>query len=163
MERTSPCLSKRRQSSSSSAPYNDRVLDPTLFPSGSLLNNNYYMMADESRSRSPSTSSQSSQQGSLDRSSMPGSVPYRPSGRIQGLSVFGNVEGVRSAPQLNVRPPLIHTGPTSSSTSVSPIPGSRGRATAPSNQLSYAASNPGSSEGSYDGRYDPTLDSMNIC
>lgn len=163
MERTSPCLSKRRQSASSSAPYNDRALDPALFPPGSLLNNSYYMMADQSRSRSPSTSSQSSQQGSLDRSSMPGSVPYRPSGRIQGLSVFGNVEGVRSAPQLNVRPPLIHTGPTSSSTSVSPIPGSRGRAVAPSNQLSYAASNPGSSEGSYDGRYDPTLDSMNIC
>ncbi|RXW18688.1 hypothetical protein EST38_g7160 [Candolleomyces aberdarensis] len=77
------------------------------------------------RSRSVSTSSHSSRQDVHDgRGSMPvpvpGSlqVPYRPTGRMQGL--FGNAMGSRSTPQLDLS---MYRGASNSRLSVSPVPG----------------------------------------
>jgi hypothetical protein len=90
------------------------VIDPRLLPP-----NNMASYFSQPRSRSPSSSSQSSHQSSQDNQGS-GNVPvYRPSGRVQGA--FHNVRA--STPQLNIRP-LINRGPNSASSSTSPSSGS---------------------------------------
>ena len=93
------------------------VIDPRLLPPNGMAS--YFSQL---RSRSPSSSSQSSHQSSQDNQGS-GSVPiYRPSERVQGI--FPNVHGVRtSPPQMNIRH-LINRGPSSASTSTSPSSGS---------------------------------------
>lgn len=88
-------------------------IDPRLLPSNGIAS--YFS---QPRSRSPSSSSQSSHQSSQDNHSS-GPVPvYRPSERVQGI--FPNIHGVRtSPPQLNIRP-LMNGGPRSSTSSASP-------------------------------------------
>ncbi|KAF8873799.1 hypothetical protein CPB84DRAFT_1753160 [Gymnopilus junonius] len=131
----------------------DPQIDSRLFPTGRMMNDSSFLhVADNSRSRSPSTSSQSSYQGSDGHGAGP-VPPYRPSGRMQGM--FTNAQGARSAPQLNIRPNL-QRGPNSASpASISPSPGSM-----PSGmrQGPYAPSNPdtGSSE------CDPSLAGLQI-
>ena len=93
------------------------VIDPRLLPPNGMTS--YY---GPPRSRSPSSSSQSSHQSSQDNQGC-GSVPiYRPNERVQGI--FPNVHGVRpSPPQMNIRH-LINRGPSSGSSSASPSSGS---------------------------------------
>jgi hypothetical protein len=131
----------------------DSQIDPRLFPSGGMMNDSQYLnLPDQSRSRSPSTSSQSSHQGSESHGTEP-IPPYRPSGRMQGM--FTNTQGVRSAPQLNIRPNM-HRGPNSaSSASISPSPGSGSSARRPP----YASSNPESRSSDYD----PSFAGLQIC
>ena len=94
------------------------VIDPRLLPPNGMAS--YF---GPPRSRSPSSSSQSSHQSSQDNQGS-GSVPiYRPNERVQGI--FPNVHGgVRtSPPQMNIRH-LINRGPSSGSSSAPPLSGS---------------------------------------
>ena len=131
----------------------DPQIDPRLFPTGRMMSESSFMQyAHQSRSRSPSTSSQSSYQGSDGHGAAP-VPPYRPSGRLQGM--FPNASGTRSAPQLSIRPNL-QRGPNSASpASISPSPGS---GTPGMRHAPYASNNPdtGSSEP------DPSLAGLHI-
>ena len=88
-------------------------IDPRLVPSNGMAS--YF---GQSRSRSPSSSSQSSHQSSQDNQAS-GPVPvYRPNERVQGI--FPNVHGVHSPPpDLNIRP-FINRGPNPTSPSMPP-------------------------------------------
>ncbi|KAJ2914602.1 hypothetical protein MD484_g5848, partial [Candolleomyces efflorescens] len=79
-------------------------------------------MPEYTRSRSVSTSSQSSHHGGSVPIPVPGNlqVPYRPTGRMQGL--FGNALGSRSTPQLDLSSMYRGSGP-GNRMSVSPVPG----------------------------------------
>lgn len=96
------------------------VVDPRLLPPNGMAP--YF---GQPRSRSPSSSSQSSHQSSQDNQGN-GSVPiYRPSERVQGI--FPSVHGVRSTPpQMNIRH-LINRGSSSATSSMSPSSGSSSR------------------------------------
>jgi len=164
-------------------------IDPLLIPSVPRAQFLALPNSDLSRSRSPSTSSQSSHQDSelsfggaapsVGRGPTP---PYRPSGRVQGM--FNNTQGVRSAPQLNISVPI----PSSSSRPVmsrstnsaggvslsvpnqSPGGFSSGRRSAlgsasatASARPPYASSNPETETGASDQQYDPSsLAGLNI-
>lgn len=102
--------------------------NPARQRSSSLSQELFYDPGAYTRSRSVSTSSQSSVHDG--RSPVPGSlqVPYRPNGRMQGL--FGNAMGSRSTPQLDLS--MYRT----SRMSVSPVPGH------PSSPADYDLSSP---------------------
>ena len=94
------------------------VIDPRLLPP----NNGMAPYFSQSRSRSPSSSSQCSNQSSQDNQGS-GPVPiYRPSERVQGI--FSNLHGVRTSPPQSNIPPLVNRGPSSTSKSASPSTGS---------------------------------------
>ena len=117
-ERSSDYPQRGHRPQSSMSNMNGRpVIDPRLLPPNGMTP--YFS---QPRSRSPSSSSQSSHQSSQDNQGG-GSVPiYRPSERVQGI--FPNVHGVRtSPPQMNIRH-LMNRGPSSASTSTSPSSGS---------------------------------------
>lgn len=116
--------------------FNNAVYDPS--PMGYQGNSD----GDYTRSRSVSTSSQASHPEERSMSAgMPVQVPYRPSGRIQGL--FENAMGSRSAPQLNIPGMYRGSGGGGGGGGVSPV--------------QYASSNPESHD-----CYDPSLDSLHI-
>ena len=94
------------------------VIDPRL-----LRPNGMTSYFGPPRSRSPSSSSQSSHQSSQDNQGS-GSVPmYRPNERVQGI--FPNVHGARtSPPQINNIRHLTNRGPSSGASSASPSSGS---------------------------------------
>ncbi|KAF5323126.1 hypothetical protein D9611_009323 [Ephemerocybe angulata] len=115
---------------------------------------------DYTRSRSVSTSSQSSthlgQDGlpQHDRS-MSGvmQVPYRPSGRLQGQGhLFENAMGSRSAPQLNLS--MYRGGGPPGSNRVSPVPYASSNPDAPMSPHAHAPPQ-------HD-RYDPSMDGLHI-
>jgi len=93
------------------------------------------------RSRSPSSSSQSSHQSSQDNQGS-GSVPiYRPNERVQGI--FPNVHGARtSPPQMNNIRHLTNRGPSSGASSASPSSGSSSSRRPPYAENSGCSSNP---------------------
>ena len=95
------------------------VIDPRLLPPTGMTS--YF---GQPRSRSPSSSSQSSHQSAQDNQGS-GPVPiYRPSERVQGI-FSPNVHGVRtSPPQMNIRHLINNRGPGSASSSASPSSGS---------------------------------------
>jgi hypothetical protein len=108
-------------------------IDPQLLPPGGGMGGPRAFLdvprSDSSRSRSPSTSSQSSHHGPVSGggdAKERGVPPYRPTGRVQGM--FDGPQAMRGAPQLNMnmRPGLAR-GPSTgspSSSSLSPSPGS---------------------------------------
>ncbi|TFK31704.1 hypothetical protein BDQ12DRAFT_93825 [Crucibulum laeve] len=121
-----------------------------LSPHNARMNDQFLTVPDLSRSRSPSTSSQSSREHVL---SDDVAHPYSPTGRVHGY--FG--AGARSMPQLSMGRPAIRTNASCcSSTSVSSSPAVLG---AP-----YAVSNP-DSEGSSDDyrtQYEPSFEGLRI-
>ncbi|KAF8153271.1 hypothetical protein B0H34DRAFT_722916 [Crassisporium funariophilum] len=156
-----PAQRQRGHRSQSSIPSMDdrSVIDPRLLPPNGMMGQSSQYLAvvtDPSRSRSPSTSSQSSNQGSDHHGSGP-VPPCRPSGRMQGM--FTSVEGVRSSPQLNVRP-VMARGPNSASSSASPSPGSSSSSRPP-----YSLSNPetgGNHRDQARSQYPPNLAGLQI-
>ena len=94
------------------------VIDPRLLPPNGMTS--YF---GQPRSRSPSSSSQSSHQSSQDNQGSGSVSIYRPNERVQGI--FPNVHGVRtSPPQMNIRHLTNNRGPSSASSSTSPTSGS---------------------------------------
>ena len=126
-------------------------IDARLLAQGGSMNNNnqqqYARFVDQARSRSPSTSSQSSYHGSDHQGGGGAShPPYRPSGRMQGMVT--QTQGLRSMPHLDIRPNM-QRGPSSgSSASISPSPGSSGASS--STRGPYASSNPETRQSEYD-------------
>ena len=138
-----PQRAHRAQSPPMSSMDGRPVIDPRLLPTNGMTP--YY---GQPRSRSPSSSSQSSHQSSQDNQGN-GSVPiYRPNERVQGI--FPNVHGT-SPPQMNIRH-LINRGPSAASTRASPSSGSS------SSRRPPYASNSGDDSGSNN----PTLANLHI-
>jgi hypothetical protein len=102
-------------------------IDPRLLPPGGPRAFLDVPGSDSSRSRSPSTSSQSSHHGPIGGGDAKQHqvAPYRPTGRVQGM--FDGPQGMRAAPQLNMNTRTgLARGPStgSPSSSLSPSPGS---------------------------------------
>ena len=144
----SPFPTQPQQHSSNAMSINrsrQHVIDPRLLPTNpNMMGGTNAAFLDVPRSRSPSSSSQSSHHGSDTHSnSINGKNGCfgggRPNGRMQGM--FPNPQGVRSAPQLDIRPNIMR-GP-SSSASISPSPGS-------------------GSGSSMESEYDPSLSGLQI-
>ncbi|KAF4613303.1 hypothetical protein D9613_011203 [Agrocybe pediades] len=138
-----------RLHSSLSVPSSGTPVDPRLLGTGVPMNvQQFSNFMSQARSRSPSTSSQSSFHGSDHQggtAAIP-TPPYRPSGRMQGMPT--QAQGLRSMPHLDIRP-NIHRGPSSgSSASISPSPGSSAASSA--TRAPYAASNPETRQPDYD-------------
>ncbi|KAF9559766.1 hypothetical protein CPC08DRAFT_502688 [Agrocybe pediades] len=132
-----------------SVPSSGTPVDPRLLGTGVPMNvQQFSNFMSQARSRSPSTSSQSSFHGSDHQggtAAIP-TPPYRPSGRMQGMPT--QAQGLRSMPHLDIRP-NIHRGPSSgSSASISPSPGSSAASSA--TRAPYAASNPETRQPDYD-------------
>lgn len=152
---------QRSSNSMSSSRSQQHAIDPRLLATNSSImggGGSNAAFLDVPRSRSPSASSQSSHHGSDTHSSSIGdrNGGYgggRPSGRMQGI--FPNPQGVRSPPQLDIRPNMMR-GP-SSSASISPSPGSgSGSGSGPTSARSpFPSSNP-------DSEYDPSLAGLQI-
>jgi len=99
---------RRRGSFSAQSHRPQSNIDPSLRP---LMGGFQFLgLADPSRSRSPSASSQSSYQGSDGHGTSGPTPAYRPSGRVQGL--YANTRGLQSAPQLNISRPGVNPGST---------------------------------------------------
>ncbi|KAF8964818.1 hypothetical protein BDZ97DRAFT_1814652 [Flammula alnicola] len=142
-----------RHRSQASMSSHDPTIDPRLLPSngGGMMGGPFLTLPNPSRSRSPSTSSQSSHHDQGSDGNGGRIPPYRPSGRVQGM--FNNSQGVRSAPQLNIHPNMARAPSSASSSSISPSPGS-GSSTRPP----YASSVPTTASS----EYDPSLAGLQI-